>query len=81
MVIGFAWAWDGQLQGSQYYDLRIWREGEPHRGVASFTNPTGNYRADALGSGTYFWSVAVVDNSGATTIAGEAFPPRRLVIE
>lgn len=80
-LIGFAWSWDGQLQGSQYYDLRIWREGEAHRGVASFTNTTGEYRADALGSGSYFWTVAVVDNGGATVIAGEAFPPRRLIVE
>lgn len=80
-IVGFAWAWDGQLQGSQYFDLRIWREGEPHRGVAAFTGTTGEYRAASLGPGTYFWSVAVVDNNGATTIATEATPARRLIIE
>jgi serine/threonine protein kinase len=80
-IVGFAWQWDGQLQGSQYFDLRIWRDGEPHRGVAAFTGTSGEYRASALGPGTYFWSVAVVDNGGATLIAGEGFPPRRLIVE
>jgi serine/threonine protein kinase len=80
-IVGFAWAWDGRLQGTQYFDLRIWREGAPHRGVAAFTGTSGEFRVSALGSGTYFWSVAVVDNNGATTIAGEAFPPRRLIVE
>jgi len=80
-IVGFAWAWDGQLQGTQYFDLRIWREGSPHRGVAAFTRTSGEFRVSALGAGTYFWSVAVVDNNGATTIAIEAFPPRRIIVE
>lgn len=80
-IVGFAWAWEGQLQGNQYFDLRIWREGEPHRGVASFTGTSGDFRPASLGPGIYFWTVAVVDNNGATTIAAEASPPRRLIID
>jgi serine/threonine protein kinase len=78
-TITFRWQGGSTLQGSQYYDVRVWREGAPHYGVVSSQTTQASINANALGTGTFFWSVAVVDNGGSTTIVGEA-PPRSFTI-
>lgn len=78
-TVTFRWQGGGTLQGSQYYDVRVWREGAPHLGVVGAQTTQASINANSLGSGTFFWSVAVVDNGGATTVVGEA-PPRQFTV-
>jgi hypothetical protein len=59
--------------------VRVWREGAPHYGVVGSQTTQATINANSLGTGTFFWSVAVVSNGGATTVVGEA-PARRFTI-
>jgi serine/threonine protein kinase len=78
--VTFIWRWDGNLKDNEYFDLRVWREGEDHRqgAVDCKTTPrvpslNGEYVVSAnitkLGTidrpaGEWYWSVAVLDMSG-----------------
>jgi serine/threonine protein kinase len=78
-LITFRWQGGGTLQAGQYYDVRVWREGAPHYGVVGSQTTQATINANSLGTGTFFWSVAVVSNGGATTVVGEA-PARSFTI-
>jgi len=28
------WTWGGQLKPNEYFDVRVWKDGEPHKGIA-----------------------------------------------
>jgi serine/threonine protein kinase len=52
--VTFIWWWDGKLKDNEYFDLRMWREGEDHRqGVVDYktiprvANPNGEYVVSA----------------------------------
>jgi len=73
------WTWAGDLQEDEWFDIRIWTEGMPHRGIAWTKQPEYRYDICLLGSGHYYWSVAVVrgrDGKWLGNLSPEA-PPRR----
>ncbi|MBN1956368.1 MAG: TlpA family protein disulfide reductase [Anaerolineae bacterium] len=52
------WAWEGELAADEYFDLRFWREGAAHNGIAWTQEP---YYAVAGDPGVaYYWAVAVI---------------------
>jgi serine/threonine protein kinase len=58
--IWLRWRWDGQLGTDEHFDVRVWREGQPHFGIAWTEQPEYLLNLDALGGGGYYWSVAVI---------------------
>ena len=70
------WSWPGQLAEDQYFDVRVWREGEPHYGIAWAKQPEypiKGYIRDH-GPGTYFWQIAVIRGENGQFL-GEVAPP------
>jgi hypothetical protein len=73
------WRWAGDLQEDEWFDVRIWKEGMPHRGIAWTKQPEYRYDICLLGSGHYYWSVAVVrgrDGEWLGDLSLEAIPRR-----
>jgi hypothetical protein len=62
-TITFRWQWNGSLQGSQYFDLRVWKDqaGAPHTGIAGPKITSHDIRASTLDPSYYFWTVVVFD--------------------
>lgn len=61
--ITLQWEWDRPLEQYEFYDVRVWREGEPAYGI-SWTPVSefdlDNWLIDQNQSGTYFWQIAVI---------------------
>lgn len=58
------WRWDRSLGPDEHFDVRVFREGAPHNGVAWTEKPEYTLNTDQLGEGKWLWSVAVVRGSG-----------------
>ena len=54
------WEWAGTLAENQWFDVRIWRRGQLHYGVAWTKERAYAFDICLLGSGDYFWSIAIV---------------------
>lgn len=85
----FTWRWSGPaLTENQGFEVRLWKEEQPdHFGAAEPVNGTSividvsaAYGVAQGGSGTYFWTVAVVQRNPYQRIGQEA-APRRLLIQ
>jgi hypothetical protein len=73
------WDWDGQLAENEYFDVRVWKEGQPHYGIG-WTKTSEYILPTSLGSGDgeYFWSIAVIrgrDGHWEADLSQES-PPR-----
>ena len=75
----FEWTWQGTLGADEWFDVRVWRPGTPHRGVAWTREQVYLYDLCLQGSGEYMWSVAVVrgrDGQWLADLSPEATPHR-----
>jgi hypothetical protein len=56
------WDWDGHLAQDEYFDVRVWVEGDQaHSGIAwTKTSPHALNPCSILPPGRYFWAVAVI---------------------
>jgi hypothetical protein len=73
------WAWDGTLQADEWFDIRVWREGRPHYGVAWTKRLEYAYDLCIKGNGHFNWSVAVIrgqDGQWLADLSPEATPRR-----
>ena len=71
-TIELGWGWNGTLGQDEYYDVRVWREGKDHLGVAWAKEPF--YSLNMLNQddrlvkpeaqGTYYWAVAIIRGQG-----------------
>lgn len=52
------WSWAGDLAADEYYDVRVWPEGEPHTGVAWTKEPYLQFTGEP--GIAYRWAVAVI---------------------
>jgi hypothetical protein len=86
--VQFEWSWSGPaLDSNQGFEVRIWREGQPeHYGAAAPVSATaatinvgGAYGVKEGGSGSYFWSVALVQREPYVRLGPEASPRVLLV--
>jgi glucose/arabinose dehydrogenase len=78
------WEWERPLRGDEVFDVRVWREGEPHYGVTWSPNSSFN-ASDWLRyqqPGDFYWSVAVITGSEGQVdreISSEA-PARKFTV-
>jgi hypothetical protein len=56
------WRWDGVLEEEEYFDVRFWKEGAPHHGVAWAKE--GFYPVKGEPGMTYYWAIAVIRGQG-----------------
>jgi eight-cysteine-cluster-containing protein len=60
--ISLRWDWHRELGPDEHFDVRVWKEGAPHRGIAWTEQPWHEVRG--LGEGKYYWSIVVVRHTG-----------------
>ncbi len=73
--ITFQWEWSGTLGKDEHFDVRVWKEGEPHNGVGWAEEKSLRY--NPKGNGDYYWSVAIIsgkDNKVRDELSPEAAP-------
>ncbi len=64
------WEWTRELGEKEFYDVRVWRAGEPEYGI-TWTKDDQFVLADWLlqqGAGEYFWSIAVIEGDDGQMI-------------
>jgi len=85
----FSWNWTGPALGTnQAFEVRIWKEGqadhygahEPVTAMSVTLSVRGAYGVQQGGSGTYFWTAAVVQREPYSRIGPEA-EPRTLIVQ
>jgi hypothetical protein len=57
------WSYDCPLASNEYFDVRVYREGEPHYGATWTKNKQFAVDRDRFADGVWYWSVAVVYGS------------------
>lgn len=65
------WEWPEPLADNQYFDVRIWREGEPNYGVAWIKNdwfPVSSWLWEQNMTGKFLWSVALIEGENGEII-------------
>jgi hypothetical protein len=84
----FEWTWSGPaLNPNQGFEVRVWRQDQPeHYGAAAPVSETsatinvgGTYGVQQGGTGSYFWTVALVQRDPYVRLGPEA-PPRTLLV-
>jgi hypothetical protein len=84
----FEWSWSGPaLEPNQAFEVRLWRQDHPeHYGAAAPVSGTaadidvgGAYGVQQGGTGSYFWTVALVQRDPYVRLGPEA-PPRLLLV-
>lgn len=60
------WSWAGELASDEYYDVRVWQEGEPHRGVAWTKEPLLLFAGEPTIH--YRWAIAVIRGEGGQMV-------------
>jgi serine/threonine protein kinase len=61
-VISLQWHWPHALGENEHFDVRVWREGQPHNGIA-WTEVT-KYEVRGQAGGKWYWSIAVIRQTG-----------------
>jgi hypothetical protein len=54
------WDWDGTLQEDEWFDIRVWKVGTPHYGIAWTKEKEYLYDSCLQTGGDYNWSIAVI---------------------
>ncbi len=78
-VYPLLWTWEGTLQANEWFDVRIWRTGQPHHGIAWTKSWDYHYDLCLLGSGDFYWSMAIIrgeDGQWQGDLSLEAEPHR-----
>lgn len=57
-VLTLKWVWAGALAEDEYFDVRLWQEGTPKRGIA--WTKDRQYKQRCPGPGGYYWTVVVI---------------------
>lgn len=73
------WSWPGELAGNEYFDVRVWREGESPHGIAWSKQPQYPLKAYIRdqGAGTYAWQIVVIQGEDGQ-FQGEVSPPSEI---
>lgn len=81
------WEWVRELGEGEFYDVRVWREGEPDYGI-TWASDDEFALAEWLSQrepGQFFWSVAVIkgdpDSGTVEAVLGNAPAARRFTVE
>ncbi len=78
-AVEFVWSYNGALAPNQGFEVRVWKDGQPHYGAAApvlmaraSINLGGAYGVQTGGSGRYWWTVAVVQRDPYQSLGPEA---------
>ena len=76
------WSWNGVLQADEYFDVRVWREGEPANGIAWTKDRSYEFDPRSKASGNYFWNIVVIHGQDSKMLSelSQMATPRRLNI-
>jgi hypothetical protein len=58
--VGLQWSYNCQLAEDHHFDVQVWREGEPHYGIAWTKDTQFVVDYETYGPGRLYWSIAVV---------------------
>ena len=78
-VYPLLWTWEGTLKENEWFDVRVWRAGQPHHGIAWTKSWKYDYDLCLLGSGDFYWSVTIIcgeDGQWQGDLSPEAEPHR-----
>jgi hypothetical protein len=67
-TIYLCWSLAGSLGQDEYFDIRVWRTGEPPHGV-QWTKETEWQVAPSFFPGTYSWQVCVIQGKDGKVLA------------
>jgi len=78
------WQWARELQQGEFFDVRVWREGEPDFGI-TWSQDTTFALAQWLSqqeAGEFLWTIAAIAGQDGTieAVLGAAPPPRRFTV-
>jgi hypothetical protein len=60
------WTYGGQLGPDDYFDVRVWQNGQPANGIAN-VQQTSYVIGGSFPAGTYNWTIAVIRKQNGTT--------------
>ena len=81
--VRFAWNYAGTLQPGQAFEVRIWKEGQEHKGAAEETtaleltinlDEAPGIKDNKNVDGEYLWAVAVIQRTTGARIGRESEP-------
>jgi hypothetical protein len=74
-----SWAYDCELAQNQFFDVRLWRDGDPHYGVTWTKENSYPLDYERFGPGFHNWSVAVVSGQDGVvdSVVADEGPSRR----
>ena len=82
--VALAWDWVRSLGENEFYDVRVWKEGEPANGITWAQDSTFDLSEwlTQQAAGEFFWSIAVIEGSEneVTALLGDAPPARRFTV-
>jgi serine/threonine protein kinase len=67
----FEWQWGSPLAGGQGFEVRVWREGEPPKGVHNAVEDNKNGNVMALGNNAYRLTVDISQAAGVQGRSGD----------
>ena len=66
-TIVLSWSEAGQLGPDDYFDVRVWQDGQPATGIAN-VQQTSYTIGGSFPAGTYNWTIAVVRKQGGQVV-------------
>ncbi len=74
--VGLSWIWAGTLATNNYYDVRVWKEGQPNYGIGWTQDAATPYSfRPGAGQGKYCWQIVVIRQTGANTDGTKIWEP------
>ncbi len=74
--VGLSWIWAGTLATNNYYDVRVWKEGQPNYGIGWTQDAaTPFYFRPGAGQGKYCWQIVVIRQTGANPNGTKIWEP------
>lgn len=81
-AIVLTWSYASQLEANDYFNVRVWQDGQPPNDIANVQDTTYTITG-SLSAGTYNWTIAVIRKqagqiqlvSVAATTLRFAWPP------
>jgi hypothetical protein len=67
------WHWERPLAENEYFDVRVWQEGQPAQGIAWAKEAW--YEMRGLAGGKYSWSIAVLLHTGTRADGTKEWQP------
>ena len=67
-----SWRWTGQLMTDEWFDVRVWRENDPHYGIAWTKQTEYLFDPKPFGGGKFYWAIAVIRGKDGKWLASRS---------